>query len=74
MNQESTGWIDSVYADDLPLIEGWWKRVLTDKEGGQFQFRTKIPFHQGDMHADHRTAICAAYPDLNDAGEVESIM
>lgn len=26
------------------------------------------------MHSEHRTAICAIYPDLNVSGEVESVM
>jgi PAS domain-containing protein len=52
-------WLASVYEEDLPLVKEWWVKVLTEKKGGQFQYRCKIPFRQGHMYSDYRTAICA---------------
>ncbi|KAK9419685.1 hypothetical protein SUNI508_07171 [Seiridium unicorne] len=68
------GWLDSVFEEDLPLVIEWWQKVLINKKGGQFQYRSKIPFRQGNMYSDNRTAICAVYPDLNEAQEIESVM
>ncbi|KAF3011382.1 hypothetical protein E8E14_009607 [Neopestalotiopsis sp. 37M] len=67
-------WLASVYEEDLPLVKEWWVKVLTEKKGGQFQYRCKIPFRQGHMYSDYRTAICAVYPDLNENQEIETVM
>ncbi|KAI1840454.1 hypothetical protein JX266_013338 [Neoarthrinium moseri] len=67
-------WIDSVYEEDIPLVLEWWTRVFEEKKGGHFQYRSKVPFRQGNMHSEQRTAICAVYPDLDHNGEIESIM
>ncbi|KAI0129763.1 hypothetical protein BJ170DRAFT_286505 [Xylariales sp. AK1849] len=72
--KDHAGWIDSVYEEDIPLVTEWWTRVLSEKKGGQFQYRSKAPFRQGNMQSAQRTAICAAYADLNEAGEIDSIM
>jgi PAS domain-containing protein len=47
---------------------------LTEKTGSQFQYRSKIPFKQDNMYLDHKTALCACYADLNEEGEVETMM
>ncbi|KAI4592781.1 hypothetical protein KJ359_010412 [Pestalotiopsis sp. 9143b] len=67
-------WLASVYDADRPLVQEWWRKVLVEKKGGQFQYRCKIPFRQGHMYSDYRTAICAVYPDLNEAQEIETVM
>jgi PAS domain-containing protein len=54
-----SGWLETVFVEDLPMVEEWWQKVLGEKKAGQFQFRTKIPFRQGNMYSDHKTAICA---------------
>lgn len=68
------GWLENVIIDDLPLVREWWERVQTEKKGGQFQIRSKLPFRQGHMYSANKTALCAVYPDLNEAQEIESVM
>ncbi|KAH8204277.1 hypothetical protein TruAng_001563 [Truncatella angustata] len=53
------GWLETVHDEDIPLVLEWWERVLVDKKGGQFQYRSKVPFRQGNMYSEHRTALCA---------------
>ncbi|KAH7029150.1 uncharacterized protein B0I36DRAFT_290562 [Microdochium trichocladiopsis] len=65
---------DIVTSEDLELLEEWIRLTLAQKKGGTFQIRSKQPFRQGSMHSEHRTAICACYPDLNDDGEVDGMM
>lgn len=69
-----SSWLDTVVPEDRPLVEEWWTRVLTEKSGGSFQFRCKEPFRRGHMSSDYRTIMCAVYTDLNEAGEIESVM
>ncbi|KAH8649046.1 hypothetical protein BX600DRAFT_388716 [Xylariales sp. PMI_506] len=68
------GWLETVHPDDVPLVQEWWDRVLNGQKGGQFQYRCKQPFHQGSMHSEHKTLICAVYPDWSESGSVESVM
>ncbi|KAI0391560.1 hypothetical protein F5Y17DRAFT_468155 [Xylariaceae sp. FL0594] len=70
----SLAWVDSVYQEDVPLLHNWHEEVLKAKQGGTLQLRSKLPFSQDSMHSEHRTAMCAIYPDLNESGEVESVM
>lgn len=67
-------WLETVYEEDIPLVLEWWDKVLTQKKEGRFQYRTKMPFRQGHMYSDHRTAICTVHPDLNEKREIESVM
>lgn len=60
--------------EDVDLLVEWQKKVLKEKNGGTFQIRSKEPFRRGTMYSDYRTGICACYSDLNDEGEVESVM
>ncbi|KAI1075165.1 hypothetical protein F5B20DRAFT_595315 [Whalleya microplaca] len=73
-DQHSLSWVDSVIPEDIDLLRQWQDQVLNKKKGGTFQVRSKEPFRQGQMYSDHRTGICACYSDLNEAGEVESVM
>jgi hypothetical protein len=56
------------------LLNSWHEKALKAKQGGTLQLRSKLPFSQDHMHSEHRTAMCAIYPDLNKSGEVESVM
>ncbi|ORY63840.1 uncharacterized protein BCR38DRAFT_474437 [Pseudomassariella vexata] len=73
-NHDCCGLIENVHPEDVPLVEEWLERVRTQKKSGQFQFRIEQPFRRGQMDSDHRTAMCACYADLNEAGEVETVM
>ncbi|KXJ90744.1 hypothetical protein Micbo1qcDRAFT_234633 [Microdochium bolleyi] len=65
---------DFVTPEDLDLLNEWIQLTLEQKKGGTFQIRSKLPFRRGSRHSQHRTAICACYPDLDDNGEVDSMM
>lgn len=67
-------WLENVVAEDQPLVEEWWTRVVAEKKGGQFQFRVKQPFRQGHMHSEYMTIMSAVYADLDEYGEVGSVM
>ncbi|KAK7934581.1 histidine kinase hhk13p [Apiospora marii] len=67
-------WLENVMAEDQPLVEEWWTRVVSEKKGGQFQFRVKQPFRQGHMHSEHMTIMSAVYADMDEFGEVGSVM
>jgi hypothetical protein len=56
------------------LVNRWHAKLLKEKKGGTFQLRSKLPFSQEHMQSEHKTGICAIYPDLNKSGEVEGIM
>ncbi|KAI1817047.1 hypothetical protein GGS20DRAFT_575124 [Poronia punctata] len=67
-------WVNSVFLEDKPLLHNWREKVLNAKKGGTLQLRSKLPFSQDQMQSEYRTAICAIYPDLNESGEMESVM
>ncbi|KAI2607851.1 hypothetical protein GGR54DRAFT_643934 [Hypoxylon sp. NC1633] len=73
-DQESLSWTDSVIPEDVNLLLEWQDRVLKEKKGGTFQIRSREPFRRGHVFSDHRTGICACYSDLNESGDVESVM
>ncbi|XXH02022.1 hypothetical protein Hte_008387 [Hypoxylon texense] len=73
-DQESLSWFDSVVPEDVDMLMEWQKKVLKEKTGGTFQIRSKEPFRRGTMYSDYRTGICACYSDLNEEGQVESVM
>ncbi|KAI1370810.1 hypothetical protein F4677DRAFT_341153 [Hypoxylon crocopeplum] len=73
-DQQNLSWFDSVIPEDIDLLLEWQERVLNGKTGGTFQIRSKEPFRRGHIFSDHRTGICACYSDLNESGEVESVM
>ncbi|KAI1771018.1 hypothetical protein F4818DRAFT_450106 [Hypoxylon cercidicola] len=73
-DQQNLSWFDSVVPEDVGLLVEWQKKVLKEKNGGTFQIRSKGPFRRGHMYSDYRTGICACYSDLNEEGEVESVM
>ncbi|KAK8096569.1 hypothetical protein PG999_012513 [Apiospora kogelbergensis] len=72
--KEYPKWLENVVEEDRALVEEWWTRVVTEKTGGQFQFRVKQPFRQGHMHSEYMTIMSAVYADLDECGEVESVM
>ncbi|KAI1760124.1 hypothetical protein GGR53DRAFT_526501 [Hypoxylon sp. FL1150] len=72
--QQNLSWFDSVVPEDVDLLIEWQNKVLKEKKGGTFQIRSKEPFRRGNMYSDYRTGICACYSDLNEDGEVESVM
>ncbi|CAJ2509574.1 Uu.00g146000.m01.CDS01 [Anthostomella pinea] len=72
--QNRLSWVDTVMTEDIGLLHEWQDRALKEKKGGTFQVRSKRPFRQGNMYSEHRTGICACYPEPNEAGEVESVM
>ncbi|OTB03175.1 hypothetical protein M426DRAFT_321970 [Hypoxylon sp. CI-4A] len=73
-DQQDLSWLDSVVPEDVELLLEWQKKVLSEHQGGTFQIRSKEPFRRGHMASDYRTGLCACYSDLDETGEVESIM
>ncbi|KAI0179672.1 hypothetical protein GGR52DRAFT_568439 [Hypoxylon sp. FL1284] len=73
-DQQNLSWFDSVVPEDVDLLVEWQRQVVKNKNGGTFQIRSKEPFRRGPMYSDYRTGICACYSDLNEEGEVESVM
>lgn len=73
-DQANLSWSDSVIPEDVGLLLQWQKRVVTEKKGGTFQIHSKEPFRRGHVYSEYRTGICACYSDLNELGEVESVM
>ncbi|KAI0475541.1 hypothetical protein GGR56DRAFT_517842 [Xylariaceae sp. FL0804] len=67
-------WVDTVVAEDASLIDKWHKRVVREKQGGTFQIRSNQSFRRAHMYSANRTGICACYADLNEEGDVESVM
>ncbi|KAK7755408.1 hypothetical protein SLS62_002635 [Diatrype stigma] len=65
---------DGVVPEDVELLRQWHSRILSEKSGGTFQFRSKEPFRRGNMYSEHRTGICACYADLNESDEIDSLM
>ncbi|KAK6854914.1 sensory transduction histidine kinase [Apiospora arundinis] len=72
--KEYPKWLANVVKEDRALVEEWWTCVMAEKTGGQFQFRVKHPFRQGHMHSEYMTIMSAVYADLDEYGEVESVM
>ncbi|KAI8627229.1 hypothetical protein F5Y19DRAFT_465994 [Xylariaceae sp. FL1651] len=70
----SCPWLDYIFPEDVVLLKQWHDKAARDKKGGTFQLRSRLPFSQDYMYSDHRTGLCACYADLNQEGEVESIM
>ena len=72
-------WLDSVIPDDRHVLEEWWQKTRDEKDSGTFQVRSKKPFkdyndRNGHMTASYTTGFCAAYPVLDDEGNVKSLM
>lgn len=67
-------WVDSVHEDDRTRIEEIWHKVAILKESCTFQIRSKVPFEKGHMRSPYKTAMCAAYPDFDQEGDVTTIM
>ncbi|KAK6836944.1 hypothetical protein PG987_007439 [Apiospora arundinis] len=65
--KEYPKWLANVVEEDQALVEEWWTRVVTEKTGGS-------PFRQGHMHSEYMTIMSAVYADLDEYGEVESVM
>jgi PAS domain S-box-containing protein len=72
-------WMDAVLEEDRCKLEEAWEKITVDSIPWTFEFRTKIAFtgsaRNPHMRADHRTGLCAAYPDFADDGKtVVSVM
>jgi PAS domain-containing protein len=72
-------WIDSVVVEDKHILEEAWTKVTVDKVPHTFQCRSKQPFCAfsegiGEMKSPFKTGFCVAYPDLDEDGNVVSIM
>jgi PAS domain S-box-containing protein len=72
-------WMDAVLEEDRCKLEEAWEKITVDHIPWTFEFRTKIGFtgspRNPHMRADHRTGLCAAYPDFADDGKtVVSVM
>ena len=67
-------WHDTIMEDDLPLLAKVWHTVTVLKETEVFTYRLKQPFQSGDMYLPNRTAYAACYADLDEDGNVETVM
>jgi PAS domain S-box-containing protein len=72
-------WIDAVLEEDRCKLEEAWEKITVEHVPWTFEFRTKIAFtgslRNPHMRAEHRTGLCAAYPDFADDGKtVVSVM
>lgn len=73
-NDHSESWVDTVYEDDLQIVEHNWHKVIQLKESTTFQIRSKQPFVGDNMHSPYRTGIVAIYPDLDSEGNIATVM
>lgn len=78
-NGMSLSWMEAVLEDDRGKLEEALEKITSERVTWTFEFRTLTPFtgtaRNPNMEADHRTGLCAAYPDFADDGEtVISVM
>lgn len=56
------------------MVYEWWHKMVNRKQSSTFQVRSKKPFSQGHIRLLNRTGIVASYPDLDDNGNVVTVM
>lgn len=76
---EGMAWQDAVLDEDRDKLKEAWQKITLERVPWTFEFRTRIPFtgstRNPHLRAEHRTGLCAAYPDFADDGEtVISVM
>lgn len=73
---QATGsdWADPIHTDDLPALQGYWHKVVVLKQSASFQYRTKVPWKKDNMKLPSTTVYATCYADLDENGEVETIM
>ncbi|KAK6859059.1 hypothetical protein PG995_004912 [Apiospora arundinis] len=65
--KEYPKWLANVVEEDQALVEEWWTRVVTEKTGGH-------PSGRVTCTPEYMTIMSAVYADLDEYGEVESVM
>lgn len=68
-------WSDTIHADeDISVLEEWLYKVIVLKQSVSFQYRTKVPWKKDNMEMSYTTAYATCYADLDENGEVETVM
>ncbi|KAF2436987.1 hypothetical protein EJ08DRAFT_655137 [Tothia fuscella] len=72
-------WLETILIEDRPILEEAWVKLAVEKIPWTFQIRSRQPFTResdrgGRMETRFKTGWCAAYPDLDENGDVISVM
>lgn len=75
---EPMSWVDSVIPEDRPIVLANWDALFIEKKAIRNQLRFIKPWVAGPLdrngNMQFTTGLCAAYPDLNEDGSVNSLM
>jgi PAS domain-containing protein len=76
---KSMQWMESVIEEDRAILEEAWRILTVEKVPWAFQIRSNQPFQgysdrSGPMEKQFKTGWCASYPELDEDGNVTSVM
>lgn len=67
-------WQAPIFEEDLPALHQWWHKIVVLKQVATFQYRSKVPYKNGNIEMPNRTAYATCYVDSDESGNVETIM
>jgi PAS domain S-box-containing protein len=78
-NKEPVSWLDGIIPEDQSIVLDIWHTLFVEKSSVKFQARFKKPWktfsdRSGEMQVYYTVGLCNAYPDLDEDGNVKSIM